>query len=121
MAEVSQTTSAATDVPEFLSDLDGGIFERKLSIAMSQVAAAVVDNDRAGSVSIAFGIKRIPGTSQVHVEHTLKFTKPTADGEAGEKESRTTPMFVGKFGKLTIAPENQMPFLDKKGQLADPK
>jgi len=108
------TESAATDISEFLSDLDGGVFERKLSIALSQVAAAAIDHDKAGEVDLTFTFKKIPGTSQVHCEHKLKFIKPTLDGKAGEEEKRTTPMFVGKFGKLTLAPENQMSFMDKK-------
>jgi hypothetical protein len=36
------------------------------------------------------------------------------DGKAGEEEKRTTPMHVGKFGRLTLAPENQMEFIDRK-------
>lgn len=36
------------------------------------------------------------------------------DGKSGEEEKRTTPLHVGKFGKLTIAPETQMAFMDKK-------
>ena len=43
MPEVKNTASAATDVAEFISDLDGGQFERMLSIALSQSAAATVD------------------------------------------------------------------------------
>lgn len=103
-----QSTSAATDVSEFITDLDGGVFDRKLSIALSQVAAATVDNDKVGEVSVKFSFKRIPGTAQVHCEHTLKFSRPTADGKAGEEEKRITPLHVGKFGRLTIAPENQL-------------
>lgn len=110
----SQTTAAATDVGEFISDLDGGTFDRKLSIALSQVAAAAVDHDKVGSVSLTFNFKKIPGTTQVHCEHHLKFVKPTMDGKAGEEEKRTTPLHVGKFGRLTLAPENQMSFMDKK-------
>ena len=34
---------------EFLEDLDGGVFDRKLSIALSQVAAASIDNDKTGA------------------------------------------------------------------------
>ena len=41
-----QSETAATDVGEFVTDLDGGMFDRKLSIALSQVAAAVVDQDQ---------------------------------------------------------------------------
>ncbi len=110
---MSQSASAATDVDEFLSDLDGGVFSHKLSIALSQVAAATVDNDKTGEVNIKLTFKRIPGTCQVHCEHTLKFTRPTMDGKAGEEEKRTTALHVGKFGKLSIAPESQMSFMDK--------
>lgn len=110
----SQSTSAATDVGEFIAELDGGIFERKMSVALSQVAAASVDNEKAGEVSIKFTFNRIPGTSQVHCKHTLKFSKPTMDGKSGEEEARTTALHVGKFGRLTLAPESQLTFMDKK-------
>lgn len=116
-----QFTSAATDVAEFFEDLDAGVFDRKLSIALSQVAAATVDHDKVGEVSIKLSFKKIPGTSQVHISHELKYSKPTLDGKAGEEEKRTTPMHVGKYGKLTLAPENQMAFMDRQGNLADVK
>lgn len=114
MSNTIQSTSAATDVPEFFAELDGGNFEHKFSIALSEVAAACIDNDKVGEVNIKLAFKKIPGTSQVHCEHTLKFVRPTMDGKSGEEEKRTTPLHVGKFGKLTIAPENQMSFVDKK-------
>lgn len=110
-----QTTAAVTDVGEFFTDLDGGMLDRKLSIALSQVAAAAVDHGKVGEVSIKFSFKKIPGTHQVHCEHVLKFSKPTLDGKAGEEEKRSTPLHVGKFGRLSIAPENQLAFLDRAG------
>jgi hypothetical protein len=110
-----QSNAAATDVAEFITDLDGGMFDRKLSIALSQVAAATVDHGRVGKVSIELSFEKIPGTSQVQCKHTLKFTRPTMDGEASEKENRSTALHVGKFGKLSLAPENQMAFLDRQG------
>lgn len=116
MSSKPETTSAVTDVGEFITDLDGGVFDRKLSIALSQVAAAVVDNNRAGEVNVKLSFKRIPGTTQVHVEHTLKYSRPTLDGKASEEESRTTAMHVGKFGKLTLAPENQLEMINRQGQ-----
>lgn len=116
MSTTNQSTTAATDVGEFIADLDGGVFDRKLSIALSQVAAASVDNDKAGEVSVKFTFTKIPGTTQVHCAHLLKFTRPTLDGKASEEEKRTTPLHVGKFGRLTLAPENQMAFLDRAGQ-----
>lgn len=107
--------SAATDVAEFIADLDGGMLDRKLSIALSQVAAASVDTDKVGEVTLKFSFKKIPGTHQVHCEHSLKFVKPTLDGKSGEEEKRSTPLHVGKFGRLSIAPENQLAFLDRAG------
>lgn len=116
-----QSTAAATDVDEFITDLDGGNFAHKLSIALSQVAASSVDNTKVGEVSIKLAFKRIPGTQQVHCEHTLKFIRPTLDGKSGEEETRTTALFVGKYGKLTLAPENQMEFLDRRtGEIKGP-
>lgn len=111
-----QFASAATDINEFITDLDAGIFERKLSMALSQVAASVVDNERVGKVTVEFAFSKIPGTSQVHCRHVLKFTKPTMDGEASEREARSTPMHVGKFGKLSLTPENQLQIFNKQGE-----
>jgi hypothetical protein len=110
--------SAATDVEEFLTDLDGGVFSTKLSVALSQVAAATVDHDREGKVTIELSFKKIPGTAQVHCAHLLKFTKPTLDGKASEEEKRTTALHVGKFGKLSLAPENQLSMFPKSSQPA---
>lgn len=115
MSHVS--TSAATDVAEFITDLDAGMLDRKLSIALSQVAAASVDHDKVGEVSLKFTFKKIPGTSQVHCEHLLKFSKPTADGKAGEEEKRSTPLHVGKYGRLSLSPENQLDIFNKQPTL----
>ena len=65
-------------------------------------------------MSLKFSFKKIPGTAQVHVEHTLKFSRPTLDGKAGEEEKRTTALFVGKYGKLSLAPETQIEYIDRK-------
>jgi hypothetical protein len=112
------SSSAATDVGEFITDLDGGQFDRKLSVALSQVAAATVDNDKVGEVTVKFTFKKIPGTQQVHCEHALKFTRPTMDGKASEEEKRNTALHVGKFGRLSLAPENQLGMFTREGQPA---
>ena len=112
--------SAATDMTEFMTDLDGGQFERALSVAISTAAAAVVDNAKKGKVVVTLDLLPIPGTHQLHIQHTLAYNRPTADGQASEKQVRTTAMHVGKFGKLTLAPENQMSFMDREGRVAAP-
>lgn len=97
------TAAAATDIPAFIGDLDASLFERKLSIAISQVAASAVDFDKPGKVQVDFTFERIEGTSQVRIEHTLKFVRPTIDGKAGEEEKRATVFHVGKGGALSLA------------------
>ena len=98
-----QSTAAATDVAEFITDLDGGQFERLLSIALSKVAAAVIDYEKKGSVSVTFTFERIAGTHQVRVAHDLKFSNPTSMGKASEETSGASVLHVGKYGALSLA------------------
>ena len=114
------STSAATDVAEFITDLDGGQFDRMLSIALSQVAAGTVDNDGTGEVNIKFKFTKVPGASQVICAHQLKFSRPTQGGRASEETTRKTALHVGKFGRLTLAPENQMAMFGRDGNPATP-
>lgn len=110
-------TKGATDCAEFITDLDGGQFDRLLSVALSQVAAGVVDNDGKGTVAIEFAFTKVPGATQVICAHKLKFMRPTADGKASEEITRKTSMHVGTGGRLSIVPESQRTFLDRQGQL----
>lgn len=107
MHKVPNTSAAQTDVSAFITDLDGGQFDRMLSVALGQVAAGVVDNNKVGEVAVKFTIERIPGTHQVNVKHQLKFVKPTMDGKASEEATRKTVMHVGKNGVMSLIPETQ--------------
>ena len=103
MHEVKEGSAAVTDVAEFVTDLDGGQFDRKLSVALSTVAAACVDLARKGEVTIKFKFDPIKGTQQVCIEHELKFVRPTSSGKASEEDRRATVLHVGRFGKLSLA------------------
>jgi hypothetical protein len=103
MNQKPETTAAATNVGELVSDLDAGMFERMLSIALSQTAAAVIDHEKVGKVSIEFKLEKIQGTSQVRVGHTLKFAKPTGLGKSSEETAGATVLHVGKYGALSLA------------------
>jgi hypothetical protein len=96
-----------TDVSEFLGDLHAGTFERMFSAALSDVASAVVDNNKQGEVTLKFTIKKLGEGSQVVVAHQLKFAKPTSAGKATEEAKRETPMHVGKYGRLSLVPDTQ--------------
>ena len=43
-----------TDLPEFINDLDGGVFAEKVSHALSDVAAGVIETDKNGEVTLKF-------------------------------------------------------------------
>jgi len=118
MSSNHSSTSAATDVGEFITDLDGGQFDRMLSVALSQVAAGVVDNDGAGEVTLKLKFSKVPGAAQVICQHGLKFTRPTADGKASEEVTRKTALHVGKYGRLSLAPENQIAMFSRDGKPA---
>lgn len=115
MTASHQPQAAATDVAEFITDLDGGRFDTLLSIALSQVAAGVVDHDAKGSVTVKLDFAKVPGSHQVTCAHKLTFTRPTADGKASEEVTRKTSLHVGQMGRLTLVPENQMKIFERDG------
>lgn len=103
--DASRAAANATDVGEFLSSLDGGVLEQKLAVALSHVAAAVMDRDRSGEVALRLTFERLDGAAfQVRVKHALKFTRPTEAGKVSEDEERATVMWVGRYGRLTVLP-----------------
>lgn len=97
------TARAATDVAEFLTDLDGGQMEHLLSIALSETAAAVVDRSRKGAVTLTLSFEHIPNTRQVAVGHKITFTKPTSSGKVSEESEGATVLHVGRYGALSLA------------------
>lgn len=112
-------TTAATPVDEFIASLDGGQFERMLSAALSQTAAAVHDHEKQGEVTVKFTLSKIKQTSQVSIKHSLKFSKPTSQGKTAEEASHTTPMHVGRFGALSITPHAQMDYIKEAAKAAE--
>jgi hypothetical protein len=108
-----------TDVREFLSDLDAGILEQKLSQALSDVAAAVIDHNKEGTVILTLKMKRMGNSYQVMVDHKLNYVKPTSKGKVGEENTTQTLMHVGKGGKLSIFPEDQTQMFTKTGEVEE--
>ncbi len=101
---------SATDVTEFIGDLDGGVFEEKLGRILSEVAGAVVDHGdqgRSGQVQITLDMKRIGSSAQVEVKHKLSYKRPTAHGDVSENNVLMTPMYVGAGGQMSLFPKDQ--------------
>ena len=92
-----------------LPDLDGGVFEEKLSRAISDVARSVVLSDdakRTGKVIVELTVSKI-GESQVQVAHKLSQKKLTAKGDVTENNTTSTPLFVHTSGKLSVFQQKQ--------------
>ena len=109
----------STNVQSFISDLDAGIFEEKLSRILSDVAGAVIDNKGAGKVTLQFDITQIGDTYQVAIKHKLAYTRPTMHGKASEEDIKVTPMHVGTNGALSFFPEDQTQMFDKRGKVQE--
>ncbi|EPZ9226151.1 TPA: hypothetical protein SMN24_000199 [Proteus mirabilis] len=108
-----------TNVPDFLSELDAGVFENKVSVALNDVALGVLNNGGKGKVSIELDIERLSNSMEekrVEITHKLKFTAPTLRGKRTEEDATKTPMYVGKGGKLTIMQEDQGQLFSLQGQ-----
>jgi hypothetical protein len=106
----------STQVDKFVSDLDGGEFEHKLSKVLSMVAGSVMDNNKGGEITIKLTVSRL-SVQQVMVTHELKFTRPTARGKQTETEKNGTPMFVGEKGAMSFFPEKQAVMFNKTGDI----
>lgn len=102
-----------TDITEFLSELDAGIFQDKLSAELSNMALAVIEHGRDGKLTIDISLKQIGHHHQVNVKHRMTATRPTRRGKKTEEDTTETPMHVGKGGALTIFPEDQMDLLPR--------
>ncbi|MFZ7282502.1 hypothetical protein ACLSZW_02275 [Avibacterium avium] len=102
---------AKTDVHNFLSELDAGIFENKLATALSEVALGVLNHDKQGTVKLEFSLKKMDSDNpQVQIQHKLSYVKPTKRGKSSEEDTTATPMYVRKGGALSVTPDKeQMP------------
>lgn len=107
-----------TNFSDFIADLNAGVFEQQICRAMSDVAGNVVTHGKAGELVIRLKIKQIGQSSQVAINHSLKFSVPTARGKITEETEGDTPMHVGRGGKLTAFPEQQTEMFSVKNETA---
>ena len=102
---------AKTNIHEFISELDAGIFENKLATALSEVAMGSITHDKAGKVVVEFAIKKMDSDQPaVQIQHKLSYVKPTKRGKSSEEDTTATPMYVHKGGAICATPDKeQMP------------
>ncbi len=101
---MTQSTAAATDVGEFWTDLDGGTFEHMLSVALSQTAAAVVDHEKKGKVTITLRLGVQTGAQKpalvLRIAAKEKHDEAMAEELAGlvtEAVGDGTPCLIGVY------------------------
>lgn len=100
---MNQPLAAVTDVPQLITDLEAGLFDRRMSVALSQVAASVVDTSKPGKVTVVFTLTSIKGTNQIACKHAIAYEKPLERGVATETDTGETVLYVGKAGAITLA------------------
>lgn len=88
----------ATDVKNFIGDLNAGVFEQQLGRALSDVASGVITHGKKGQVKITLDLKQIGDSDQVEITHKLDYTQPTKRGSKREDTAVATPMYVSNKG-----------------------
>jgi len=108
--EVTMRNDRMTVVPDFLGELDAGVFMNKIAAALNNTALGVLNNGNKGKVTLTFDFERMGNSveeKRVKIKHKLQYVTPTPRGKATEEDTTETPMWVNKGGKLTILQEDQ--------------
>ncbi|MFR3708265.1 MAG: hypothetical protein ACLTXH_15430 [Enterobacter hormaechei] len=92
-----------TVVPDFLGELDAGVFINKIAAALNTTALGVLNNGTKGKVVLTFDIERMGNSveeKRVKIKHKLNYVTPTPRGKASEEDTTETPGATRR--KLTI-------------------
>ncbi|MDX1816084.1 MAG: hypothetical protein R3180_00085 [Marinobacter sp.] len=106
----------ATDLPEFINDLDGGVYAEKVARALSDVAGGVIDHQKGGEVTLKFKLARVGNSYRVAIKHSLTYKVPEANGSFSQENTTESIMHVNTGGRMTVFPENQGQLLTRTGQ-----
>ena len=68
---MSSQAPQRADVGEFITDLDGSIFDQQLSVIIAQVANSVIDLEKKGDITIKLSFSKM-GASNLLVHHENK-------------------------------------------------
>ena len=103
-----------TDHNQFIDDIDGGVFSQQLGFAISEVASAVVDNNKPGEITIKLKLTKGIGADNVTIEHKLTSIAPLKDGRKLEDHGAKTPMFVNKHGDVSLFANHTAQIFDQE-------
>lgn len=77
-----------TVVPDFLGELDAGVFMNKIAAALNTVGLGVLNNGNKGKVVLTFDFERMGNSveeKRVKIKHKLQYSTPTPRGKASER------------------------------------
>ncbi len=111
---ITTERTSLTDLEHLFEVADGGILATKFAKALSDVALAINYTRKQGEVTLSLKLKPIGESSQVMIDHTLKYVEPKLRGKVIEEDTTSTPMYVGAHGKLTLIPETQQQLFAEK-------
>lgn len=100
----------ATNVDDFIDELNAGILKQKLGAILSDVAFGVItygEKNRKGKIILEMNFQKVGDNDQVIISHKLSHSTPTKRGKKSEEDVTETPMFVGKGGVLSISPPKE--------------
>lgn len=103
-----------TDVTVFINNLNAGVFSQQVAVALSAVAAGVVEHGKKGKVVLTFDMSQIGESNQVKINHKLDYQQPTKRGTKREDTALDTPMYVTSKGL-------ELFMTDPTGQLFTPE
>lgn len=113
MNDAAPSKDDEPSLADFLEELGGGTFAKKIMRALKDTGIGTVmygDKGKTGKVTITLSMKRIGESQQVALDHTLAYSKPTIRGTASETDASQTPLFVSSKGRLSVTPDTQTKF-----------
>ena len=108
-----------TNIAELLGDMNGGTVAQVMEIALSDAALGVLSAGKKSkaNVSLDINLLRIGESQQVTAVAKLKYKIPTMRGDRSETYAIDTPLYVGRDGKLTVLPENQIDIFTRQTRI----
>lgn len=103
-----------TDIKTLLDDLDGGTVSGALAQILSDVATAVDNHEKEGTVSITLKMKKV-SSGQIMVHAKTAFNEPTQHGARTEHNEKKTPFHITREG-ITFFPPNQSQMFNRQGE-----
>lgn len=98
----------ATNVENFIAEVNGGVLATQLGHVLSDVAESVITHEDKGEITLKIKMAPSKNANQIELDYALDYKAPKAKkGFRSERTPGDTLMYVGKGGVLSTYPETQ--------------